>query len=97
MIDKFGDRIKHVHFKDLRKEVEQEVVDKNLSFLQAVRKGVFTVPGDGYIDFVPVIEGLAKINYKGWIIVEAEQDPAIAPPLEYAKKAREYIREKTGL
>ncbi len=97
MIVKFGDRIKHVHFKDLRKEVEQEVVDKNLSFLQAVRKGVFTVPGDGYIDFVPVIEGLAKINYKGWIIVEAEQDPAIAPPLEYAKKAREYIREKTGL
>lgn len=97
MIDRFGSRIKHVHFKDLRRNIEQEVKDKNLSFLQGVKRGVFTVPGDGYIDFTPVIEGLNKIDYKGWIIVEAEQDPALAPPLEYAKKAREYIRTKTGL
>lgn len=97
MIEEFGHRIKHVHFKDLRKNVEQEVSDQKLSFLQGVRRGVFTVPGDGYIDFTPVIAGLSKIGYKGWIIVEAEQDPAIAPPLEYARKAREYIREKTGL
>lgn len=97
MIDKFGSRIKHVHFKDLRKNIEQEVADKNLSFLQGVKRGVFTVPGDGYIDFALVIEGLNRIDYKGWIIVEAEQDPALAPPLEYAQRAREYIREKTGL
>lgn len=97
MIEKFGERIRHVHFKDLRKEVEREVKDQQLSFLQGVKRGVFTVPGDGYIDFTPVVAGLNKIDYKGWIIVEAEQDPALAPPLEYAKKAREYIREKTGL
>lgn len=97
LIEKFADRIKHVHFKDLRKEVVQKVADEKLSFLQGVKLGAFTVPGDGFIDFEAVIAALNKIDYKGWIIVEAEQDPALAPPLEYAKKAREYIREKTNL
>jgi len=97
LIERFGHRIKHVHFKDLRAEVEEAVKNENLSFLQAVKRGVFTVPGDGRIDFVPIIEALNKIDYKGWIIVEAEQDPYKAPPLEYAKKAREYIREKAGI
>lgn len=97
MLNQFGERIKHVHFKDLRKNIEQEVAEQNLSFLQAVKKGVFTVPGDGYIDFEPVIAGLNELDYKGWIIVEAEQDPSLAPPLEYAQKAREFIRKKSGL
>lgn len=55
MIEKFGPRIKHVHFKDLRAEVEEAVETEQLSFLQAVKRGVFTVPGDGRIDFVPKI------------------------------------------
>ncbi|NLL43306.1 MAG: myo-inosose-2 dehydratase [Firmicutes bacterium] len=97
MIEKFGPRIKHVHFKDLRAEVEQAVETEQLSFLQGVKRGVFTVPGDGRIDFVPIIDGLNEIDYKGWIVVEAEQDPALAPPLEYARKARAYIKEKAGL
>ncbi|MDI9484768.1 MAG: myo-inosose-2 dehydratase [Bacillota bacterium] len=97
MIEKFGPRIKHVHFKDLRAEVEEAVETEQLSFLQAVKRGVFTVPGDGRIDFVPIIEALNEIDYRGWIVVEAEQDPALAPPLEYARKARAYIKEKAGL
>ncbi len=97
LIKKFGNRVKHVHFKDIREEIMKRSIQENMSFLESVKLGVFTVPGDGMIDFVPIINALNDINYKGWIVVEAEQDPKIAPPLEYAKKAREYIREKAGL
>jgi len=74
-----------------------EVRKQNMSFLDAVRAGAFTVPGDGDVDFDPVFEVLASNGYKGWLLVEAEQDPAKANPLEYAIKARKYIREHTGL
>ena len=83
--------------KDIRPEVVREVKENHLSFLQGVRKGAFTVPGDGCIDFEPIFEALKDCDYQGWMVVEAEQDPAIANPLEYAIKARGYIREKTGL
>jgi len=86
-------RIKHVHLKDVRKEVAERVRDEQLSFLTAVKEGVFTVPGDGMIDFRPVFEYLSNNNYQGWMLVEAEQDPAKANPFEYAVKARRYIRE----
>ena len=68
-----------------------------MSFLQAVRSGAFTVPGDGDVNFDPVFEVLSKASYEGWLLVEAEQDPAKANPLEYAMKGRRYIREHTGL
>lgn len=61
-----------------------------------VRAGSFTVPGDGCIDFEPIFKILDENNYEGWMLVEAEQDPAIANPFEYAIKARKYIKEKTG-
>ena len=63
----------------------------------AVRNGAFTVPGDGDVDFDPVFRVLADAHYQGWLLVEAEQDPAKADPLEYAIKGRRYIREHTGL
>jgi inosose dehydratase len=97
VLTKYADRIKHVHLKDIRTEIVKRVKDEHLSFLQGVRLGAFTVPGDGAIDFEPIFEILDKANYKGWLIVEAEQDPSIANPLEYAKKARAYIKEKTNI
>lgn len=89
-------RIKHVHLKDIRSDVLKEVHAKNMSFLDAVRAGVFTVPGDGSIDFKPIFDILEENGYEGWLLVEAEQDPSKANPLEYAIKARNYIRETTG-
>jgi len=62
-----------------------------------VKEGVFTVPGDGCIDFSPVFKCLKNANYSGWWVVEAEQDPAKANPLEYAVKARSYIRAKAKI
>jgi inosose dehydratase len=97
VLKKHINRIKHVHLKDIRADLLETVKASNLSFLDSVRLGAFTVPGDGCIDFVPVFEILAKHNYEGWFIVEAEQDPAKANPLEYAIKARSYIKEKAKL
>lgn len=97
MVKKYVKRIKHVHLKDIRPNVVAEVKKKKLSFLDGVRKGTFTVPGDGCINFGPIFKVLEQNHYKGYMLVEAEQDPAKANPLEYAIKARKFIRAKTGL
>ena len=97
ILKKYIKRIKHVHLKDIRPDVIADVKANKESFLQGVRKGTFTVPGDGVIDFAPIFEVLAENNYEGYVLVEAEQDPAIANPFEYALKARKYIAEKAGL
>ncbi len=97
MVKKYTGRIKHVHLKDIRKEVVEKVKAEKLSFLDGVRLGTFTVPGDGCIDFDPIFKVLEVSGYEGYMMVEAEQDPAKANPLEYAIKARKYIAEKTGL
>ena len=97
MVRKYKDRIKHVHLKDIRKEVVEQVKRAELSFLAGVRMGAFTVPGDGSIDFEPIFKVLEDNGYEGYMLGEAEQDPAKANPLEYAIKARKYIAEKTGL
>jgi inosose dehydratase len=80
-----GKRINHVHCKDVRLNVLAGARKKDLSFLDAVLAGVFTVPGDGGIDFGAFAKQLAENGYRGWTVVEAEQDPAKAPPLQYAK------------
>ena len=97
MVKKYADRIKHVHLKDIRPDVVERVKRDNLSFLQGVREGAFTVPGDGCVDFDSIFKVLSESGYKGYMLVEAEQDPAKANPLEYAIKARKYIKEHTGL
>ena len=97
ILKKYVNRIKHVHLKDIRPDVIADVKAKGESFLQGVRKGTFTVPGDGVIDFEPIFNVLAENNYEGYVLVEAEQDPAIANPFEYVLKARKYIAEKAGL
>lgn len=97
VLKKYINRIKHVHLKDIRAEVVEEVKNGKWSFLKAVREGAFTVPGDGCIDFEPIFKVLDENKYEGWFVVEAEQDPAKANPLEYAIKARKYIKEKTQI
>ncbi|MCL6560711.1 MAG: myo-inosose-2 dehydratase [Firmicutes bacterium] len=97
VLKKYAKRVKHVHLKDVRKDVLEKVKKENWSFLKAVKEGVYTVPGDGMIDYDPLFKLLAENDYEGWFVVEAEQDPAKANPLEYALKARKFIKEKTGL
>lgn len=77
-------RIVHVHCKDIRRPILDRALQRGTSFLDAVVEGVFTVPGDGAVDFPPVLKLLAGNGYAGWLVVEAEQDPAKAHPLTYA-------------
>lgn len=97
VLKKHVGRIRHVHLKSVRRGVIEAERKKGASFLDCVRAGAFTVPGDGDFDFVPVFDILDEAGYEGWLVVEAEQDPAKANPFEYALLARKYIREKTGL
>jgi inosose dehydratase len=97
VLAKWIHRIRHVHLKDLRPALRSQAIAGKWSFLKAVKAGVFTVPGDGCVDFVPVFNALKEAAYTGWWVVEAEQDPAQANPLEYAIKARRYIKEKAGI
>lgn len=80
-----GRRLVHVHCKDVRPPVLAEARRLDRSFLDAVVAGVFTVPGDGYVDYGALMRVLKDVGYSGWLVVEAEQDPAVAPPLAYAK------------
>lgn len=86
VIDKHHSRISHVHTKDIRSSVIDKLDRKQESFLDAVVKGAFTVPGDGSLDFATIIARLASYGYEGWFVVEAEQDPKVSPPLEMARK-----------
>ncbi|MDR0751265.1 MAG: myo-inosose-2 dehydratase [Christensenellaceae bacterium] len=97
ILKKHINRIKHVHLKDVRPQIIEKVKEENLSFLDGVRLGTFTVPGDGTIDFVPIFQILADNEYIGWLLVEAEQDPALANPFEMALLARKYIKEKAKI
>lgn len=93
----YADRIRHVHLKDIRHDVMQACNARHLSFIESIIEGVFTVPGDGVIDFKPIFETLADADYAGWLMVEAEQDARKANPLDYARMARRYLRETAGL
>lgn len=97
LIDKYIGRIAHIHLKDVRAPKRKATIEENMSFLGAVKNGTFTVPGDGDVSYDHIFDVVNKSGYEGWMLVEAEQDPAKANPLEYAMKARKYIKEKTGL
>lgn len=97
---RWGPRINHVHCKDVRLAVLGRAKSENWSFLDAVLAGVFTVPGDGIVDYPAVLKVIAGLRYKGWLVVEAEQDPAKAHPLTYARMGHDYLRAqavKAGL
>ncbi len=95
---RFIDRTAHIHVKDVRRAVWEQVGPKRMSYVGSVIEGVFTVPGDGdMVDWDGVFNVIKSSDYAGWIVVEAEQDPHIYDPLEYAQKARAFIREKLGV
>lgn len=97
ILGKYISRIGHVHVKDVRGPVLKQVREEGHSFLWGVLNGMFTVPGDGTeVNWDGVFDILKKSDYDGWIVVEAEQDPAKADPLLYAQKARAFMREKLG-
>lgn len=77
-------RVAHVHCKDVRRAVLAQSLNRDSSFLDAVLDGVFTVPGDGSVDYPAMLAPIARAGYRGWLVVEAEQDPAVAPSAEYA-------------
>ena len=93
ILENYNERLFHVHCKDIRKDVLEKSLKENLSFRAAFLEGAFTVPGDGCIDYEPLFEVLKKNNYSGWLVVEAEQDPAKANPFEYAKIGYKYLTE----
>ena len=95
-LNRWAERVHHVHYKDIRPDVVHDVREYEKSFLDAVIAGAFTVPGDGCIDFQAVSDALQAMGYEGWIVVEAEQDPRKAPPYEYSKMGYEHILKVCG-
>jgi inosose dehydratase len=93
IIRKFGPRVVHVHLKDVRRDTLERARKNDWSFNSAVREGIFTVPDDGDIDFSAIGGFVRTSGYRGWVVVEAEQDPAKAPPKLYTEKAHHYVRE----
>ena len=85
VIDNHHARISHVHTKDIRQDVVDELDRTKESFLDAVIKGAFTVPGDGSLDFEQIVQRLSDYGYEGWFVVEAEQDPIANPPFKMAQ------------
>ena len=92
LLAKHVSRVVHVHCKDVRPEVIAKARNDGWSFLRGVLAGTFTVPGDGVIDYDAVLGTLHAAGYQGWLVVEAEQDPAVAPSYRYAKKGYETLR-----
>jgi inosose dehydratase len=91
-----GRRINHVHCKDIRADVLARLRAENWSFLKGVVEGVFTVPGDGSIDFGAIAQVLAETGYSGWVVVEAEQDPKKANPLSMARTGHQALTAAFG-
>lgn len=92
-LDRWGERVVHVHCKDVRQAVVRRARNRNASFLDAVVDGVFAIPGDGDLDFDAILGRLAEIGYDGWLITEAETDPAISPSWPLAERSYRYLRD----
>ena len=90
-------RVVHVHCKDVRRAVLERSLNRDTSFLDAVLDGVFTVPGDGCVDYPATLAPIARANYRGWLVVEAEQDPSVAPSAHYANLGHRNLRRFAGL
>ena len=93
VINDYKERLVHVHCKDMRESILKKSIKEDFSFREAFLEGAFTVPGDGCIDYKPLLNFLKKNNYSGWLVVEAEQDPSKANPFEYAKIGYKYLSQ----
>ena len=93
MLRKHVKRVCHVHCKDVRPDVIRLARNRNWSFLTSVINGAFTVPGDGAVDFPALVGILRENGYEGWLVVEAEQDPVVAPAYRYADKGFRTLKE----
>jgi len=91
MLERHVRRVCHVHCKDVRPDIVRMARNRNWSFLEAVINGAFTVPGDGAVDFRGLIEILRRTGYRGWLVVEAEQDPVVAPAYRYAEMGYRHL------
>jgi inosose dehydratase len=91
----YMDRVRHIHAKNVRPVIRRQVEEEGLSFLEGVRRGVFTVPGDpeGAIEFEPVLKVAAEHGYEGWLVIEAEQDPVKADPVKYQSMGLKALKE----
>jgi inosose dehydratase len=96
LIRSHPDRVAHVHTKDVRRQVFDDLRERNGSFLDGVLAGMFTAPGDGDLDFRGVARALTDIGYGGWVVVEAEQDPARADPRAYSRIGLDTVRHLLG-
>lgn len=92
---KYMHRVGHIHCKNIRREVMNQVRSEGLSFIEGVRRGAFTVPGDpeGCVDFAPVLQVAAEHGYQGWLVIEAEQDSATRNPLHYQGMGHKALRQ----
>jgi inosose dehydratase len=91
-IDTFGERINHVHCKDIRRYALEACRRRDASFSEAILSGIFTAPGDGIVDYMAVFHALRGANYRGWVIQEAEQDPRLFNPGIYAELGHAYLK-----
>ena len=96
LANRYADRIAHVHCKDIREIILKRMQNRDSSFLDAVLAGVFTVPGDGCIDYDGIFDALRIQDYSGWVVVEAEQDPSVAPPQHFAKLGYDNLSRLTA-
>jgi inosose dehydratase len=102
VLEKYGSRVTHVHLKNVRPAIVARARAERWSFCRAVSEGVFTIPGvgqpgDGSVNFPAIFGHLARLNYRGWLVVEAEEDPAKAETTEKARRARDYVRLHAGV
>jgi inosose dehydratase len=95
LAEKYMDRVSHLHAKNIRSDIKAQVEIEGLSFLEGVRRGVFTVPGDadGCVDFEPVLKIAADHGYEGWLVIEAEQDPDVRNPYQYQSLGLASLKE----
>ncbi|WP_158737165.1 myo-inosose-2 dehydratase [Alteribacillus sp. YIM 98480] len=97
LLKKHFDRIKYIHLKDVRQDILDRARQEKYSIRQCIREGIFTVPGEGCLDFAPIITYLIENDYSGWALIEGEQDPEIYNPYEYAKRSKAFLEKLAGV